>query len=353
MSNNQKVFPASAACLLAYFQDSQKTSNQNLHKPKMKYLRILQLTAAAGAMAIGSPAFALIITPTFTSAFVTDFGANAALAEASWIAAANVYQTDFSDPININITVNAVTGTSVFGASSTSLYTYGTGDWTTVRNLMLADSKTANDATALGVGGSMPVADPTGGTGTFWFTRAEGKAIGAIPNDNANDGTTTFGAGNPFTFAGPIAAGTYDFQGVAAHEISEVMGRLGLKGSTISGYANSYSIVDAFSYTGAGTRSLAGGAGAYFSIDNGTTLIKQYNNYLSNGLDSRDWAPGSNDSFNQFSNSGVQNPVTAVDLQELDVIGYDLIAVPEPTTGALVLAGLAIGAVIRRRSSAK
>jgi hypothetical protein len=49
-----------------------------------------------------------------------------------------------------------------------------------------------------------------------------------------------------------------------------------------------------------------------------------YNDFTTNGLDSRDWAPGTNDSFNQFSGAGVTNPVSAVDLQELDVIGYDL-----------------------------
>src|SRR5262249_20382363 len=85
-----------------------------------------------------------------------------------------------------------------------------------------------------------------------------------------------------------------------------------------------------------------------FSIDNGTTLLKLFNNAQQNGLDTRDWAPpslggdGTNDAFNQFSNWGVVNPVSAVDVRVMDVIGYDLIqqtpAVPEPS--ALWVAGL-------------
>jgi hypothetical protein len=141
----------------------------------------------------------------------------------------------------------------------------------------------------------------------------------------SEDGITIFGAGNPFTFSGAITAGTYDFQGIAAHEISEVMGRLGLSGGTVGTTANSFSLIDNFSYTGAGMKGLGGGPGNNFSIDNGTTLLKLWNDPTANGLDSRDWAPGTNDAFDQFSDSGVVNPVSAVDLQLMDVIGYDLV----------------------------
>ena len=171
----------------------------------------------------------------------------------------------------------------------------------------------------------MTAADPTGGTGTWWLTRSQAKALAQIPDDRSGDGTTTFGAGNPFTFSGAIAAGTYDFQGIAAHEISEVMGRLGLSGGTVGTTANSFSLIDNFSYTGPGAKGLRGGPGNNFSIDNGTTLLKLWNDPTVNHLDSRDWAPGTNDAFNQFSDSGVVNPVTAVDLQLMDVIGYNLI----------------------------
>ncbi|HVS34823.1 MAG TPA: NF038122 family metalloprotease, partial [Gemmataceae bacterium] len=200
----------------------------------------------------------LVITPTFTANFDADFGANAAAAQTAWIAAANVYSSNFSDNIHINITVDAVSGTSVFGESSTALVST---TYANMRNLLVADAKTADDFTAVGPGGSVSAADPTGGAGTWWVSTAQAKAIGLISDSlTNNDGTTTFGAGNPFTFSGPIAAGTYDFQGVAAHEISEVMGRLGLSGATVGGHSPSYSLLDLFSYTGANSRGLGNGA---------------------------------------------------------------------------------------------
>jgi hypothetical protein len=288
--------------------------------------------------ATGYSGAGLTITGNFTANFNANFGANAVAAQNAWLAAAQVYMNNYSDPIHVNITVDATAGTSPFGASSTSLITTS---YANLRAKVVLDAKTADDNTAIGPGGSMTVADPTGGTGTWWVSRAEAKAIALIADDGNNDGTTTFGAGNPFSFAGTPGAGTYDFQGVCAHEIAEVMGRLGLKGGTIGSFSNSYSLVDNFAYTGAAAKGIKGGPGNFFSIDNGTTLLKQYNDYTANNLDSRDWAGGPSDSFNQFASSGVVSPVSAVDLREMDVIGYDL-AVPEPSTLALFGVG-AIG----------
>jgi hypothetical protein len=313
-----------------------------------KLSRFLQAAALAGAIVLGPAAHAaMVITPTFTANFNANFGANAAAAQAAWISAAGVYTANFSDNIHINITVDAVPGTSVFGQSSTFLN--GT-TYANLRALVVADAKTPDDFTSIGPGGSVTVADPSGGS-EWWVSRAEAKALGMIPDDLSNDGTTTFGAGNPFTFAGPISAGTYDFKGVCAHEIAEVMGRLGISGGTVGSFANSYSLIDDFSYTGAATKLIGKGASS-FSIDNGTTLLKAFNNALANGLDSRDWAPGTDDSFNQFSNPGVVNPVSPVDLREMDVIGYDRIIIPEPAAGALLFAGRAAAALGRRRTRA-
>ena len=305
---------------------------------------------------------ALVITPTFTANFVTNFGANAVPAENAWIAAANIYSTNFSDNIHVNITVDAVAGTGVFGQSSTFLNSV---PYANLRAAVVADAKTADDALAISAGGSMTVADPIVAAHTWWVTTAQAKALGLVADNLNNDGTTTFGAGNPFSFTEPPAAGTYDFRGIAAHEIAEVMARLGLSGGTIGNNPNSYSLIDNFAYTAPGTKSPNkndnGGVGQNFSIDNGTTLLKVWNNAVADGLDTRDWAPpgagqggdGSPDAFNQFSSSGVVNNVTNVDLRLMDVIGYDRVAVPEPSTivlGVLSLVGL-FGYTRRRRGA--
>src|SRR3954454_5212056 len=268
----------------------------------------------------------LVITPTFTAGSDTSFGANAPAAKAAWKAAAAVFTSRLADNIHINITVDGVPGTSVFGQSNTSLFSLSYAD---LLARVTARATTLDDKTAIGPGGSMTAADPTNGTGTWWLSRAQAKALGKIPDDLSTDGTTRFGAGNPFTFSGPVAPNTFDFQGIASHEITEVMGRLGLSGGTIGTTPNSFSLIDNFSYTGPGTKGLRGGAGNFFSIDNGSTLLKLWNDPTANGLDSRDWAPGTNDAFNQFSNSGVVNPVSAVDLRLMDMIGYT-VAAPAP-----------------------
>ena len=256
----------------------------------------------------------MIITPTFTSGFDANFGVNATAARAAWIAAAKVFTDAFSDPIHINITVDAVTNPKAFGESFPNFLSISYAD---LYNRVSAYASTQNDAVAISPGGSMSAADPTNGHGTWQLTRPQAKALGFIPDDMSDDGGTTFGVNHPFTFSGAIAPQTFDFQGVAAHEIAEVMGRIGLSGGN-----NTFSLIDNFSYTGPGMKGLGGGAGNFFSIDNGVTLLKAFNNSAANHLDTRDWAGGTNDSFNQFSGPGVVNPVSAVDVQLMDVIGY-------------------------------
>ncbi len=311
---------------------------------------VLAFLGAAVLSVAPRPSDALTITPTFTAAFNSSFGVNAIAAQNAWIAAANVFQTNFNDNIHINITVNAVAGTSVFGQSSTFL---GSLPFAVLRAFVGADATTADDATATGIAGSIPAADPVSGTHTWWVTRAQAKALGLIADDLSNDGTTTFGAGNPFTFSGPVAPGTFDFQGIAAHEITEVMGRLGLMGANIGSAGNSYDLADLFTFSGSGARKLSCPSNDnWFSIDNGTTLLKRKNDYCANGLDTEDWAGGTNDAFNQFSFSGVSNVVSLVDLRQMDVLGYNrVVATPEPSTLVLLATGIvAVSASgVRRR----
>ena len=99
----------------------------------------------------------MIITPTFTANFDTNFGANAAAAKAAWAAAAQVYTSLFSDNININITVDAVAGTNVFGQSNTSLLSIS---YAALRTAVTAHATTQDDQIAIAPGGSIAAVIP-------------------------------------------------------------------------------------------------------------------------------------------------------------------------------------------------
>ena len=322
-------------------------------------LKAPQLVAVALGLATAGMAFgAMVINPTYDDAGMTSAGLSAlqiANVHTAFGAAAAQFTSIYNDPIHVNITVTATAGTAVLGESFSNLSGFG---YSTMYSHLLADSKTADDAIALGAGGSVPSTDPAvdapGHTHLWWTSRAEAKAIGLIPDDLTTDGTFTFGAGNSYSFnPGSVGAGQFDFQGVAMHEIAEIMGRIGLFGTTVSGRPateNDYELYDLFRYTAAGAanRSMTEGSGIYFSIDNGTTNLKNYNFPNGGTSDAQDWASGTNDSFNAFSNSGVMNPLTNVDFRAMDVIGYDRTTVPEPSTSLLFAAALLAGGLIRR-----
>jgi uncharacterized repeat protein (TIGR01451 family) len=290
--------------------------------------KTLARVALLAILALTGTASALTINLTFdTDAVFMNAGLTAAdivNMKAACNFAALQFTTNYTDPINVNIFVTAVPGTGTLGMSTTFLTS------TTFANMtakVIADATTADDATATGSGGSVPAVDPVSGSHTYFVSRAQAKALAISPDDLNNDGTYTFGGGFTYTYDPNNRAvpGAFDFIGVTMHEYSEIMGRIGLMGFDVGNGTPDYMLFDLFHYTGAGVRGLNNGPGRFFSIDNGTTLLKAFNDASTNGGDLQDWASGTNDSFNAFSSSGVQNDLTSVDLRNMDVIGYDLI----------------------------
>ncbi len=287
-----------------------------------------QVQASGNAAPATSPASATVSSPSHTTGgLVFNFTYDASVASApaafksALAAAAQYLQGQFSDAVTLNVAIGYgevgghTMGSGALGSSMSYLSSY---TYAQISAALRADASSSLDAAAVA---SLGATSPTGGT--MWVTSGEAKALGLSSGTGA-DGFVGFSAGNAFDYNNTdgVNGGTYDFFGVALHELSEVMGRMLLIGGSIGGTTNSFAAMDMFHYAAAGTIDRTQSQPGYFSVDAGKTNLGTFNTI--SGGDAGDWGGGMGaDAFNAFSSGGVANTVSSADLAALDAIGWN------------------------------
>lgn len=305
------------------------------HLPCSRAIYAVTLAVAMAVTVLPWPARAMVINLTYDSSVTGD--PNAAQIEAAYGQVVANFETLYTNPITINITV--YWGNYGLGQSSTSLQGYNS--YSQLTSALQAAETTPEDASAVA---SLPPSDPTP-TGNWAMPRAEIKALPSLasfysvgPNDSVDDGDVYFDSGVTWTFNPTSRAvpGAYDFMAVAEHETSEVMGRVyGLNPDPSTGYYLPY---DLFRFLNGARTINASDTGVYFSVNDGVTELKPFN-YDPSG-DLQDWAPTNlPDSFDWEIGSDTEGFLSSADLTALDVLGYDLNFTPPKVKGARLANG--------------
>ena len=333
---------------------------------------------AASSINASALTFDFTFTPTSTAQDIAGFTA----AGAFW-----------SSKLSDNVTIKMDVGTDALGpgilASAGS--NDGTLSYTDFRNALSADARSATDTAALssltvnstfgmllnrtsnnpnGSGSATSYLDNDGdaNNSTIRITTANAKALGYTFSPTMSDASITFG--NAFSWdydsSNGVTAGSYDFVGIAIHEIGHALGFIsgvdildGNSPPTNGPFSDDQFIyvssLDLFRYSAASTGSgvidwTASTTNKYFSLDNGATSIAAF----STGLTFGDGRQASH--WKDNLGLGVMDPTAGTgetlaagpnDLIAFDAIGWDL--VPEPSSLLLGSFGMLFAIGRRRR----
>jgi hypothetical protein len=310
-------------------------------------------------------------------------------------AAAGAYwSSQFQDDITINIEIDyPALAPGTLGDASFQSVGIGYAD---VRSALTFDRRSVDDFTAassLPAGTALSFLTNNEQTGALQVDangtinnvvldvpRANAKALGFYgtgfdPNDAVIDAAINFSSNYSWDFdrSNGISPGTIDFVGVAIHEIGHAMGfvsgvdvvdfvsfpngNAAYRGTELDPY-RVFSVLDLYRHgarNGGGLDYATGGTGAntpYFSLDGGLTSLGSFATGQLNG-DGRQashWKDnlglGIMDPTFAYGELGVVKPL---DIRAFDVIGYDLVVVPEPATLALLAPAVVIALCRSRR----
>src|ERR1700759_3914655 len=210
-----------------------------------------------------------------------------------------------TDHITLNLQIDySGTGRGAFGGPSGGNYI----NYSTVR-ADLVNNASPGDTTF----NSLPTGSTIAGQSSVAVWYSQEKLWGLIsPTGTEIDGTASFA-----TDISPSL-----LVGVALHELTHAMGRVPYAGST--GQAD---IFDFYRFTSAGNNLINGSStapAAYFSLNGGITKLADYgqtsdpSDFLNSGIQ------GSTDPFNEFYSNNTQQSLTAIDLKQLDALGFHL-----------------------------
>ena len=284
----------------------------------------------------------LIINVNYDSS-VTDLAtsdpATFAAYESAVQTAVQYYESIITNPITVTISFGwgEIMGTSILpGSVGESIAYEDTSTYSALYSALQAADTTS--AVQIAAAASLPASDPTGGA-PFDLTTAEANVLGLYAASQFVGGFVGLDSTAAWSWdQANVAANTEDAVGTLEHEISEVLGRTDLADSN-----GGYTPLDLFRYTAidggatdapgtaVGVRDEPFVAGysannySYFSADGATvTLPYETPQDVAKGADVADWAPSvPNDSFADDAPDGA-DVISATDLQEINVLGYDL-----------------------------
>ena len=260
----------------------------------------------------------------------------------------SLFTTPTQEVINIHIGWGEVNGQSLpFGAIGASESNGYLTNYSTVTSGLITSSGGVITSSSFNASN-----EPTGAQ--FFISSAEAKGFNLIsPTSTGVDGYIGFGTGLSWNFTSSSSTGKgsgtgasqYDFQGVAQHEISEVMGRIEMEGHTTYNGLATYTPLDLFNFdsynssTKQGHLVLSAGDNAtsqvrsYFSIDSGLTHLGYFNDGYKSG-DIADWASyssytqsltglssGYQDAYDAFGYPGINTDLSIADQYVVETLG--------------------------------